>query len=250
MKQLSELPWPIYRYHLSEGERLLAQEDYLAGSGQLWDAVADLLKAAARRRDWRCETPRDLRVVESRLFEETGDEELSTLCAVAESLHAGYEERYACGSWVRSYAEPVRKLVAKLEPLAGREDSEGDAMPGHEKLLALHEHYLREAQRLLTAGDRVQTSEKLWGAAATLVKAVAELRGWEHHRHHHLRQAVDKLFRETGDRDLLRLFSVAESLHANFYEDFASPEALVPMADDVYHLVGRLRPLADGPATS
>jgi len=43
----------------------------------------------------------------------------------------------------------------------------------------LAEKFLREAEELLTRGDYVQASEKAWGAAAQIVKAVAAKRGKE-----------------------------------------------------------------------
>ena len=38
----------------------------------------------------------------------------------------------------------------------------------------------------LAQGDLQQASEKGWGAAAQMMKAVAETRGWDHSRHRHL----------------------------------------------------------------
>ena len=43
----------------------------------------------------------------------------------------------------------------------------------------LAEKFLREAEELLTRGDYVQASEKAWGAAAQMVKAIAAKRGKE-----------------------------------------------------------------------
>ena len=41
-------------------------------------------------------------------------------------------------------------------------------------------HLLVQACEELAAGDARQVSEKGWGAAAQIVKSVAEQRGWEH----------------------------------------------------------------------
>ncbi len=43
----------------------------------------------------------------------------------------------------------------------------------------LAERFLREAEELLARGDYVQASEKAWGAAAQIVKAVAAKKGKE-----------------------------------------------------------------------
>ena len=78
--------------------------------------------------------------------------------------------------------------------------------------------FLEQAYRELQEGDLYQASEKGWGAASQMVKAVAEERGWDHTRHRDLFSAVFRLRRETGDRDISRLFEPANLLHANFYE--------------------------------
>lgn len=108
----------------------------------------------------------------------------------------------------------------------------------HEKYMALNTKYLHDAESLLTAGDYPQASEKLWGAVATLVKAVATTRHWRHSNHRDLRAAVSRLYRETGDSEYLDLFSTAEALHANFCEDFLEPE-------DVRHYATRARRLIE-----
>ena len=45
----------------------------------------------------------------------------------------------------------------------------------------------------LAKGDLQQASEKGWGAAAQMMKAIAESRGWEHGRHRHLHQIASRL---------------------------------------------------------
>ena len=77
-----------------------------------------------------------------------------------------------------------------------------------------------QAERELAQGDARQAAEKGWGAAAQAVKAVCERRGWGHHSHYLLRQAVERLGDETDDENLFPLFDSAQNLHKNFYEDF------------------------------
>ena len=67
--------------------------------------------------------------------------------------------------------------------------------------------------------DLRQASEKGWGAASQIVKAVAEERGWEHNGViGSLHRAVDSLVAETSDDEIQAQFSSANSLHINFYE--------------------------------
>ena len=81
---------------------------------------------------------------------------------------------------------------------------------------------LAQARAELDQGDTRQASEKGWGAAAQMVKAVAEARGWPHRHHGLLTQAVENLAAETNDDDLTDRFAIANSLHVNFYEDALS----------------------------
>ena len=74
------------------------------------------------------------------------------------------------------------------------------------------------ARRHLAEGDLLQASEKGWGAAAQMVKSVAEARGWPHKSHHHLWRTIDRLEEETGDAEIQIGFASASALHINFYE--------------------------------
>ena len=79
--------------------------------------------------------------------------------------------------------------------------------------------FLVASDREFAAGDLIQGSEKLWGAAAHAVIAVAQERGWDHNSHRSLKRAVTRLSRERGDPTLELQFAVAEKFHRNFYHD-------------------------------
>ena len=102
---------------------------------------------------------------------------------------------------------------------------------------------LAQAQSELAAGDVRQASEKGWGAAAQMVKAVADQRGWRHRAHSLLFEAVDTLAAETGDDDIARLFDVASALHVNFYEDWSSAGRVARGLRDIETFLDKLEPL-------
>ena len=83
---------------------------------------------------------------------------------------------------------------------------------------------LAQAYEELEKGDLAQASEKAWGAAAQMLKAIAEERGWRHHSHRALHGVMNMLFRETNDSELVDLFSSANYLHVNFYENTYSED--------------------------
>ena len=80
--------------------------------------------------------------------------------------------------------------------------------------------FLSKAREEWDSSDLAQASEKGWGAAAMMVKAVAEQQGVVHERHFHLFNIVNDLETQTGDRELRRLFAVANGLHGNFLRTY------------------------------
>ena len=74
--------------------------------------------------------------------------------------------------------------------------------------------FWQQAQEELEKGDLRQASEKGWGAAAQMVKAVAEHQGLEHQAHKHLFAVVSGLDNQQHHTD----FGLAGQLHTNFYE--------------------------------
>lgn len=109
--------------------------------------------------------------------------------------------------------------------------------------LKIHEELLKHSDEEYAKGDLVQASEKLWGAVAALLNAVAELRGWEHYSHRDYDVIINRLFRETNDKDLPLYFGVAERLHANFYHNFMTKDEYELHREYVLRLIGKLKDL-------
>ena len=105
--------------------------------------------------------------------------------------------------------------------------------------------YLEQAKEELRNGELLQASEKGWGAAAQIVKAVAEERGWEHNGHWQLHRAVDSLVAETGDEELQVQFSSANSLHTNFYEGLLSRDTIAFHLRQVERFVEKVEALLE-----
>ena len=111
-----------------------------------------------------------------------------------------------------------------------------------EHTLTSREFFIK-AEEVLAQGDLLQASEKLWGAAAHMVQAVAEARGWAHSGHRELFQVVFRLVQETGDQDLRSLFDVANSLHSNFYENWMPENWIEAGAREVGEFLEKLEGL-------
>ena len=85
-------------------------------------------------------------------------------------------------------------------------------------------HFLDLVDDELARGELEEASNKLWGAAAHAIKAVAERRGWEHYVHRLLEAAVYRLVHEEhAPRDLLIQYITASAYHQRFYGE--PPEA-------------------------
>lgn len=89
-----------------------------------------------------------------------------------------------------------------------------------EKHARLARQLLDQADHELMAGDLLQSSEKLWGATSHALKAFCESRGWRHGKYAQRHYAAKQLSEERDDRSIFAYFKVAESCHANFYNDW------------------------------
>lgn len=78
--------------------------------------------------------------------------------------------------------------------------------------------FLIKGRQYLAAGDLHQASEKGWGAAAHMAKAVALAQGWQYSRHTHFHRLINRARQMLGNPSLSFLHGRAEALHANFYE--------------------------------
>ncbi len=112
-----------------------------------------------------------------------------------------------------------------------------------EEYLKLNGKYLLEAEQLLKKNDLPQASEKLWGAAAEIVKAVAATKGVELGTHASLWAFVEELDRQNPALGLIEKFSYAGNLHTNFYENWLSSGYIVRGMVVVKDFVGKMKQL-------
>jgi hypothetical protein len=137
-------------------------------------------------------------------------------------------------------ASPSREARESAEKNAASEESE-TALP-KTKYLELFRKYLAEAEELYRKGDLPQSGEKYWGAAAALLNAIAEERGWPHYSHRDYAEIVEKLSEQLKE-PLGPLFANAERLHANYYHNFLSPLNFEAHREQTLKLVEKLKAL-------
>lgn len=107
--------------------------------------------------------------------------------------------------------------------------------------------FLQKSRDYLASGDLHQASEKGWGAAAHMAKAVATAQGWEYERHRDFSIVLNNVWRLTGNDRVRDLRGSPNDLHEYFYERDEFLDAAVIAADieSVAELVELLAPLTE-----
>lgn len=101
--------------------------------------------------------------------------------------------------------------------------------------------FFRQAQEELANNDLRQASEKGWGAASQMIKAVAQQRNWRHDEHRYLTAVVSELATESKDEELVLCYSAAQTLHRTFYEGSVTPFVVALQLRRVETLMNKLR---------
>ena len=105
--------------------------------------------------------------------------------------------------------------------------------------------FLAKGWEYLDAGDLHQASEKGWGAAAHMTKAVAVAQGWEYERHPDFSAVLYQARQLTGNRRISELRNAANELHINYYrrKRHLNVEDIREGLEDVAELLQLLGPL-------
>ena len=88
-------------------------------------------------------------------------------------------------------------------------------VPGH---IETAKEFLHRSRDYLAQGDLHQASEKGWGAAAHIAKAVAFTNGWEYEHHDQFDNVIDRASLKYRQPSLENLGNSAHFLHRNYYK--------------------------------
>ncbi len=105
---------------------------------------------------------------------------------------------------------------------------------------AMSRRFIDHSRDELEKGDRLQASEKLWGAVAHALKAVAIQRGWEHDKHRRIHDVAIQLGKEFGRPDFEDRIIVANWLHENFYENVEEEDSIRRAIDGAENFIADL----------
>ena len=108
----------------------------------------------------------------------------------------------------------------------------------------LAKSFLERSKSYLAQGDLHQASEKGWGAASHIVKAVAAANGWEYERHDDFDSVVTNARQRYRQPGLRQYGNSAHSLHRNYYKRsvLLSAGSIQEDIEDVERLVNILQP--------
>ena len=108
--------------------------------------------------------------------------------------------------------------------------------------------FMVKSRQCLADGDLHQASEKGWGAAAWMAKAVAEAQGWKYTRHDEFADVLNRAQQMSGDARLRQLRAEANELHGFFYtrRRFLNAADIGVGLDRMALLLDILEPMAAG----
>ena len=108
-----------------------------------------------------------------------------------------------------------------------------------EDRVQISERLIQQARDELQRGDRLQATEKVWGALAQMLKAHGQQRGWLNLGSH---RTVGHIARQLADEydsgRILIAYVAADNGHRNFYDNEMSP----PEIEDIITVVARVLP--------
>ena len=104
---------------------------------------------------------------------------------------------------------------------------------------------LAASDREFDAGDHLQGSEKLYGAATQVIIAICQQRGWAYDNRRAMKWAVNELAREIGEPFISGGFIAAENFHRNFFHDHMEGYEMESDRPQVHRFVNRMLTVLD-----
>ena len=107
--------------------------------------------------------------------------------------------------------------------------------------------FLERARNYVAAGDLHQASEKAWGAAAHMAKAVAAAHGWTYEKHRDFSIVLNNAWLLTRNDRIRELRGIPNDLHGYYYERkrFLNADIIAADIESVAELVEILAPLTE-----
>ena len=85
--------------------------------------------------------------------------------------------------------------------------------------MQISRRFIEHAKEELAKGERLQASEKVWGAAGHALAAFGKGRGWRTEQYAHKNSIADLLSHEFNDPSIKAIYSSFDHEHINFYQN-------------------------------
>ncbi len=100
---------------------------------------------------------------------------------------------------------------------------------------------IQQAPGELERGDRLQATEKIWGALAQMLKAHGQQRGWMNlGGHRTVGHIARQLAAEYNDLEIVDAYVASDNGHRNFYDNEMSPPEIADIITAVAGVLPRL----------
>ena len=109
------------------------------------------------------------------------------------------------------------------------------------RYLQLNNKYIKDADECIKKGDYSQASEKIWGAFATILKAIAAQRRKTIKTHEGISFFLAQVSKELKDESINNIGLIADGLHQNFYENVKHPDAIKKGTKTIKQFITRMR---------
>lgn len=107
--------------------------------------------------------------------------------------------------------------------------------------------FMAKSREYLAAGALHQASEKGWGAASHMAKAVAAAQGWRYETHAGFNEVLYQARELSGNPRIQELRAVASELHNNYYrrKRHLNPRDIGESLERIAELLDLLTPLTN-----
>ena len=116
-----------------------------------------------------------------------------------------------------------------------------------ESHMVISRGFVDHARNQFDLGNRLQASEKIWGAAAHALKAIAIQRGWRHGHRSYIFAIAAQLRAEYDRPDFTNKLRSADSMHGNFYSNEQDEDSILEVIAEVEQLVDDLDAVRSAP---
>lgn len=92
--------------------------------------------------------------------------------------------------------------------------------------MQISRRFIEQAKEELAKGERLQASEKVWGAAGHALAAIGKGRGWRTEQYAHKNAIAELLSHEFNDPDIMARYRSFDHEHVNFYQNNLDDETI------------------------